>query len=121
MDQREGQVAGGWRICGLHSEKESIFQIYANGSKNREKWLGKSDNRAIYLRGDPLDAPDTTAERRMIVTIKCLLQKVAEQITGKQCKLCKYNRGLWCDHPSAEINAKCRNCILPCGFELKGE
>ena len=44
MDQRQGQAAGGWRICGLHSKKKSILQIYANGSKNREKWLGKSDN-----------------------------------------------------------------------------
>ena len=44
MDQREGQAAGGWRICGLHSEEKSILQTYANGSKNREKWLGKSDN-----------------------------------------------------------------------------
>ena len=44
MDKRERQVAGTGQICGLHSKKESIFQIYANGSKNREKWMGKSDN-----------------------------------------------------------------------------
>ena len=56
------EAAGGWRICGLHSEKESIFQIYANGSKNREKWLGKSDNRAIYLRGHALDSAPGYAE-----------------------------------------------------------
>ena len=31
-------------MCGMHSEKKSIFKIYANGSKNKEKWLGKSDN-----------------------------------------------------------------------------
>lgn len=34
--------AGGYVVC--IANKKSIFQIYANGSKNREKWLGKSDN-----------------------------------------------------------------------------
>lgn len=61
----------------MHSEKESIFQIYANGSKNREKWLGKSDNRAIYLRSHPLDADSAATERRMIMD-KC---------TGKRCPM----------------------------------
>ena len=54
----------------MHSEKESIFHVYANGSKNREKWMGKSDNRAIYLRGYTLDAYSTAAERRMIMSIE---------------------------------------------------
>ena len=44
MDQRGGQVAGARRICGMYSKKKPIFQIYANGCKNREKWMGKSDN-----------------------------------------------------------------------------
>ena len=33
---------GGYVVC--IAKKKSIFQIYANGSKNREKWLGKSNN-----------------------------------------------------------------------------
>ena len=34
--------AGGYVVC--IAQKKSILQIYANGSKNREKRMGKSDN-----------------------------------------------------------------------------
>ena len=53
------------------------------------------------------------------MTLKSFLQMAVERITNQRCEDCRYNKGFFCEHPSENINAKCRNCIFPYGFETK--
>ena len=48
------------------------------------------------------------------MTLKSFLQMVVERITKRRCEDCRYNKGFFCEHPSKNINEKCRNCIFPC-------
>lgn len=53
------------------------------------------------------------------MSIKYLLTKAAEKITGRKCARCKHNCGGCCIHPSDRMFKKCWQSITRPGFEKK--
>lgn len=47
------------------------------------------------------------------------LQKIVEVLTNRRCETCKYNTGLFCEHPDSTKQKKCRNGIFPVGYERR--
>lgn len=50
------------------------------------------------------------------MSIKRMIQKVVEFLTGKKCKNCKHCKGLFCRSLKAE---ECNSSIFPIGWEKK--
>ena len=50
------------------------------------------------------------------MTLKNRIQIVVEKIFKKECKNCKYNKGIVCASPKAEL---CCSSIFPKGYEPK--
>ena len=50
------------------------------------------------------------------MTLKGRIQTVIEKILKKECKNCKYNKGIVCASPKAEL---CFSSIFPKGYEPK--
>lgn len=50
---------------------------------------------------------------------KYKLQKAVEILTGRNCKNCKYNMGIFCEHPEKAKGKRCRDRIFPVGYERR--
>jgi hypothetical protein len=53
------------------------------------------------------------------MSIKYLLAKMAERLTGRKCTRCKHNHRRRCCHPDGRMFMKCWQSITKPGFEKK--